>query len=95
MTFPRMHDTGNPKPFERVILAGVLTGGQSPDLFEIDMKEMAMLCATAGARIVETVTQKREAPIASTFIGSGKLAAGKAQWRQGWFAHRLWIGLPE
>ena len=33
-----------------------------------------MLCATAGAAIVETVTQRREAPIASTYIGSGKLA---------------------
>jgi GTP-binding protein HflX len=70
----RMHDTGFPTPSERVILAGVLTAGQSPDLFEIDMKEMAMLCATAGATIVETVTQKREAPVASTYIGSGKLA---------------------
>jgi GTP-binding protein HflX len=69
-----MHDTGNPTPFERVILAGVLTGTESPDLFEIDMKEMALLCATAGATIVETVTQRLDAPIASTYIGSGKLA---------------------
>jgi GTPase len=71
---PRMHDTDVPGRGERVILAGVLLDGQDPGLFEIDMKEMAMLCATAGATIAETVVQRRDAPIASTFIGSGKLA---------------------
>jgi GTP-binding protein HflX len=70
----RLHNTDVPSPSERVILAGVLLDSQDHDVFEIDMKEMAMLCATAGARIVETVVQRREAPVASTFIGSGKLA---------------------
>jgi GTPase len=69
----RLYDTDIPLPSERVILAGVLIGGRTQDLFEIDMKEMAMLCATAGATIVETVIQRRESPVASTYIGSGKL----------------------
>jgi GTP-binding protein HflX len=73
MNHQRMHTTDIPRPNERVILAGVLVGGQDPGLFEIDMKEMKMLCATAGAAIAEVVVQKREAPVASTFIGTGKL----------------------
>jgi len=28
-------------------------------------------------------------------LGGRELTAGKAQWRQGWLAHRLWFGLPE
>jgi len=78
----RLHTTDIPAKSERVILAGVLVGNQSPDLFEIDMKEMAMLCATAGANIVETVVQRRESPIASTYIGSGKLAEISALMRE-------------
>jgi GTP-binding protein HflX len=73
MKQPRLYDTGVPPPSERVILAGVFLDGQNHDVFEIDMKEMAMLCATAGATIAETVVQRRDAPVASTFIGTGKL----------------------
>ncbi|HMD68150.1 MAG TPA: GTPase HflX [Chitinivibrionales bacterium] len=70
----RLFDTDVPPPTERVILAGLLTGGADPELFEIDMKEMRMLCATAGATIAETVVQRREAPVASTYLGPGKLS---------------------
>jgi GTP-binding protein HflX len=69
----RLYNTDVPPPSERVILAGVCVGNRDHELFEIDLKEMAMLCATAGATIVETVVQKRESPVASTYIGSGKL----------------------
>lgn len=68
-----MFDTNYPPPLERVILAGLQTAKDKPDLFEIDMKEMQMLCATAGAKIMKIVVQKRESPVASTFIGQGKL----------------------
>jgi GTP-binding protein HflX len=70
----RLFDTDVPPPTERVILAGLLTSGTDPELFEIDMKEMRMLCATAGATIAQTVVQRRDAPVASTYLGPGKLA---------------------
>jgi GTPase len=68
-----MFDTNYPPPLERVILAGLQTAKDKPELFEIDMKEMRMLCATAGAKIMEVVVQKRPSPVSSTFIGPGKL----------------------
>jgi GTP-binding protein HflX len=68
-----MFDTNYPPPLERVILAGLQTAKDKPDLFEIDMKEMWMLCATAGAKIMDVVVQKRQSPVASTYIGQGKL----------------------
>ena len=78
----RLHNTDIPAPTERVILAGLLTGSSDPALFEIDIKEMRMLCATAGATIVETIIQRREAPIASTYMGPGKLAEISALMKQ-------------
>jgi GTP-binding protein HflX len=69
----RVFNTDFPPPSERVILAGLFTAGADPELFEIDMKEMRMLCATAGATIAETVVQRRDAPVSSTYIGTGKL----------------------
>jgi GTPase len=68
-----MFEINYPPPLERVILAGLKTADSDPALFEIDMKEMLMLCATAGAKVMETVIQKRDSPVASTFIGGGKL----------------------
>jgi GTPase len=74
MKTTRLFDTDIPPPSERVILAGLLTSGADPELFDIDMQEMRMLCATAGAFIAETVIQRRDAPVASTYMGPGKLA---------------------
>jgi len=68
-----MFDTHYPPPRERAILAGLQTAKDKPELFEIDMKEMRMLCATAGAKIMEVIVQRRPSPVASTFIGQGKL----------------------
>jgi len=62
-----------PPPNERVVLLGLQTSDVTPALFEQDMEEMAQLCRTAGAEIVETIVQKRPRPEASTFIGRGKL----------------------
>ncbi|MFW5774865.1 MAG: GTPase HflX [Chitinivibrionales bacterium] len=62
-----------PPPNERVVLAGLMTSGQNPRLFDEDMQEMHMLCRTAGADVVETVIQKRDKPTASTYLGSGKI----------------------
>ncbi len=74
MKTTRLFDTDVPPPTERVILAGLLTARDDPALFEIDMKEMRMLCATAGATVASTVVQRRETPVASTYMGPGKLA---------------------
>ena len=58
-----MFDIKYPPPLERVILAGLQTPKTDPALFEIDMKEMMMLCATAGAKVADVVVQKRESPV--------------------------------
>jgi GTP-binding protein HflX len=61
------------KQGEKVVLAGLFTKDDDQRLFEEDMQEMALLCATAGAPVVEKVIQRRESPVASTFLGPGKL----------------------
>jgi GTP-binding protein HflX len=58
---------------EKVVLAGLLTSDVQPDLFNEDINEMQMLCETAGADVIATITQKRDRPEASTFMGNGKL----------------------
>lgn len=58
---------------EKVVIAGLLTSDINPGLFEEDMQEMQMLCNTAGAQVVSMVNQKRERPVASTYLGTGKL----------------------
>ncbi len=77
-----MFEINYPPPLERVILAGLKTSDTDPALFEIDMKEMLMLCATAGARVMETVIQKRDSPVASTYMGGGKLEEIAATMKQ-------------
>jgi GTP-binding protein HflX len=69
----RMFTIDYPPPLERVILAGLRTSDTDPALFDIDMKEMLMLCATAGAKVMEVMIQKRDSPVASTYLGGGKL----------------------
>jgi len=56
-----------------VMLAGVMLGGQRQALFDQDMDEMAQLCRTAGVEVAATVVQRRDAPVASTYIGGGKV----------------------
>jgi GTP-binding protein HflX len=58
---------------EKVVIAGLLTSDINPRLFEEDMQEMQMLCNTAGAQVVSMINQKRERPVASTYLGIGKL----------------------
>ena len=58
---------------EKIILAGLQTSGTDPALFEEDMHEMQLLCETAGASVVAIITQKRERPESSTYLGRGKI----------------------
>jgi GTP-binding protein HflX len=77
-----MSDVKHPAPLERVILAGLQTPKTPQALFEIDMKEMEMLCATAGAVVVDIIVQKRDSPVSSTYIGGGKLDEIAAKMKQ-------------
>jgi GTPase len=77
-----MSDVKYPAPLERVILAGLQTPKTPPALFEIDMKEMEMLCTTAGAMVVDIIVQKRDSPVSSTYIGGGKLDEIAAKMKQ-------------
>ncbi|MGT2925917.1 GTPase HflX [Streptococcus cuniculipharyngis] len=60
------------KTEEVVILVGVELPQQ--DNFAMSMMELHSLAKTAGARVVDSYTQKRERYDSKTFIGSGKLA---------------------
>lgn len=59
---------------EKAVVAALLTPDMDPALFEEDLQEMLMLCATAGAEVVGTVVQKKTSPTASTYLGQGKIA---------------------
>jgi len=62
------------KRTERVFLIGLeLKSGSSWETRE-SLDELAELAATAGAEVVGDGIQKLEAPVAGTFIGSGKAA---------------------
>jgi GTP-binding protein HflX len=70
------------RPPERAILAGVeikspparsSAAGGHAFTSEESMEELAVLTASAGARVEEKILQARPAPDAATLIGSGKL----------------------
>jgi GTP-binding protein HflX len=56
---------------ERVVLAGVWTGGTVRDA-ERSLAELALLSETAGSVVLEGVIQRRDAPDPATYLGSGK-----------------------
>ncbi len=58
---------------EKIILVGVTLPPFTPQETEASLKELARLVNTAGADVVERVTQRRNAPDASTYIGRGKV----------------------
>ncbi|MBQ7718194.1 MAG: GTPase HflX [Clostridia bacterium] len=61
---------------EKAILAGVHCGlaDSLKDTTEESMRELELLAATAGAEVVGTLIQNREAPDKATYVGEGKLA---------------------
>ena len=66
-------------PRERAFLVGVELRGHEQLLpFEDSLKELSLLCATAGLEVVGELTQKMGRPNAVTFIGSGKVEELKA-----------------
>jgi len=62
----------NRTPIENVLLVGVVLGRESEAVVEDNLRELALLAASAGARVASTVIQKRPRPDAATFIGKGK-----------------------
>jgi GTP-binding protein HflX len=57
--------------FEKALLVGVEFPGNPP--LNFSLSELKGLAETAGATVVETLTQKRSRPDQKYFIGSGKL----------------------
>ena len=66
-------DTANQKT-ERVFLIGVELKSRSAWDVQDSLEELAELAQTAGGIVAGTATQKLEAPMAGTFIGTGKAA---------------------
>jgi GTPase len=64
--------TAKNKPTERVFLVGVELKSRTTWEVRDSLDELAELAATAGGTIVGDGFQRMEAPIASTFIGTGK-----------------------
>lgn len=58
---------------EACVLVGVTTKGTSRRGVEESLDELALLADTAGAEVVERVTQDRDRIDAATFIGKGKV----------------------
>jgi len=73
-------ETAN-KRTEKVFLVGAELKGRTKWDIQDSLEELAELAATAGGKVVGAGSQKIEAPVAGTFIGSGK-AAEFAKWCQ-------------
>ncbi|MBR8744897.1 GTPase HflX [Nocardiopsis sp. MG754419] len=58
---------------ERVVLIGVWTRGTQADA-DNSLTELAALAETAGALVLEGLTQRRSKPDPATFVGKGKAA---------------------
>lgn len=56
---------------ENVVLIGVYPHGQAEDA-ENSLRELALLCETAGAVVLDGVLQQRDHPDAATYLGKGK-----------------------
>lgn len=57
---------------ENVVLVGVYSQGNQEDA-ENSLKELAALCETAGARVLEGVLQRKPHPDPATYLGRGKV----------------------
>lgn len=68
-----MYDTQAPPP-ERALLVGLERTGHDRWAVRDSLDELRDLAESAGAEVLEVMSQKRDAPSAPTFIGSGKVA---------------------
>ena len=58
---------------ERIVLVGVTMGGQTDDETEEGLDELSLLIDTAGADEDARVTQRRDSPDSTFYIGKGKV----------------------
>jgi len=58
---------------ERIVLVGVTMGGQSDDETEEGLDELSLLIDTAGADEAARITQRRDSPDSTFYIGKGKV----------------------
>lgn len=61
------------RPVERAVIVGLQLPGVTDAEMSASLDELKALLDTAGAEVVERIVQKRDAPDAATFIGSGKV----------------------
>ncbi len=59
---------------ERAVLVGVQLPGRSAAEVDASLDELAALIDTAGGEVAERVVQRRQAPDAATYIGTGKVS---------------------
>ena len=64
--------TPPPRATEKTILVGLEHDGVTRWDLEDSLNELRELAATAGASVVDTVTQKLQHPTAPYYIGKGK-----------------------
>ena len=72
-----MIETKPKKPAERALLIGLERDGVSKWDLRDSMEELRELASSAGAEVVDTVTQKLQKPTAPYYIGKGKVEAIK------------------
>lgn len=53
-------------------MVGLEQAGEAPEIFAASLEELVLLAETAGADVLETVVQRREAPDPACYIGKGK-----------------------
>jgi GTPase len=67
------HYSEDEKAHEKAILVGTVLSGQDRDVEEENLRELAMLARTAGAKVLGSTIQARKTPNVSTYVGSGKV----------------------
>lgn len=68
----RNHTIRTEQEPDQAILVAIERKG-SPEQFDTDLSELRELVHTAGGEVAAVVTQKREAPSPSTYLGTGKI----------------------
>ena len=67
----KMHDTQEPLR-ERALLIGLERPGHDKWAVKDSLEELRELAESAGAEVLDLISQKRDTPAAATFIGTGK-----------------------
>ena len=61
------------RPHERALVCGTYRTSRDRDAAAVSMEEMTLLAKSAGAEIVEVISQERKRPDSATYFGSGKV----------------------